>query len=84
MQQIIGRAVRYCSHKLLDKDDRFVDIYIYLAVHNNEKRTVDQYISYLASQKHKLISKFEMAMKESAIDCDLFKLANGKEIVCNK
>ena len=31
MKQIIGRAIRFCSHKDLPSKRRFVDIYLYLA-----------------------------------------------------
>jgi superfamily II DNA/RNA helicase len=76
MLQVIGRGNRYCSHKLLDPEDRKLDVFIYLATHYNEMETIDQYIQKLAMQKDKLINQFEIAMKEAAIDCDLFKNAN--------
>lgn len=76
MSQIIGRAVRFCSHKDLDKDQRNVKVYIYIAMHPKEKESTDEYILNLAIQKQKLISKFEMVLKESAVDCHLFKNAN--------
>lgn len=78
LEQVIGRAVRYCSHKNLDKKDRFVNIFIYLATHKKEMMTVDKYISELAKQKYELVSKFEELIKEAAIDCELFNNANGK------
>ena len=76
MQQIIGRAVRYCSHRDLPEDKRIVKVFIYLSVHPNEKETIDQYVAKLASQKNKLITQFEKAVKEIAIDCVLNKNAN--------
>lgn len=76
IEQILGRAVRYCSHKALPEDQRDVKAYIYLAVHQNEGETVDQYIAKLASNKSKLISEFENALKECAVDCQLFKNIN--------
>lgn len=72
LEQIIGRAVRYCSHKHLTKQNRYVDVFIYLATHSNEKETVDEYILNLSLQKYKLVNKFEELLKESAIDHDLF------------
>jgi superfamily II DNA or RNA helicase len=56
--QILGRAVRYCSHKALPEEQRSVDAYIYLATHPNEALTVDQYIAKLAHQKSKIIQEF--------------------------
>ena len=74
--QIIGRAVRYCSHKHLDENYRNVKVYIYLATHPNEKESIDEYIMNLALKKNKLINEFEIALKEAAVDCSLFKNAN--------
>jgi superfamily II DNA or RNA helicase len=69
--QIIGRAIRFCSHKDLPKKDRLVDVYLYLACRQGET-TIDQYIWALAKQKSKLIDSFETALKEVAVDCELF------------
>ena len=70
MLQIMGRAVRFCSHKYVKKSKRLVKIYLYLATYPKEK-TVDQYIWALAQKKNKLIEQFELALKESAFDCEL-------------
>ena len=71
MFQIMGRAIRFCSHKDVPKSKRFVNVYLYLATYPDIK-TVDQYIWSLAKQKNKLISEFELALKETAFDCNLF------------
>jgi hypothetical protein len=71
----------------MPEEKRNVKIYIYLAVHPMEDATVDQKIMRLALDKKKLIDPFEMALKEVAIDCNLFKNANQFEgeapIVCD-
>jgi superfamily II DNA or RNA helicase len=86
MLQIIGRAVRYCSHKDLPKDRRNVKIYLYLATAPTEYKenidtlerdmikrvSVDEYIWKLANKKDELINQFETALKEMAVDCKLF------------
>jgi SNF2 family DNA or RNA helicase len=86
LDQVIGRAIRFCSHKDMPKKERFVDVYIYLATHPTIAETIDQRILFMALQKQKIIRKFERALKEAAIDCELFKNANqypGEEnIVC--
>ena len=69
--QIIGRAIRFCSHKDLPKKDRVVEVFLYLATKSG-KKTIDQYIWSLAKQKNKLIETFENTMKEGAVDCELF------------
>ncbi|AYV78423.1 MAG: SNF2-like helicase [Edafosvirus sp.] len=76
LEQVIGRASRFCSHKDVDAEHRVVKVYIYVAIHHKERETVDQYIQGLANQKNKLIKQFEIALKESAVDCELFKNAN--------
>jgi hypothetical protein len=76
MEQIIGRAVRFCSHKDLPKDERIVKVFIYIATSPKKEETTDAYILNLALQKKHLIDKFELALKEAAIDCTLFKNAN--------
>lgn len=79
IKQIIGRAVRFCSHKDLDIDKRIVDVFIYLSLIDNlnSKSSIDEYIWSLAKKKHKLISTFEHALKENAIDCPLFIKRNN-------
>lgn len=76
MLQIIGRAVRYCSHKNLEEEKRLVRVYIYLATHPKEEESIDEYIMNLALKKNKLIGEFERCLKEAAVDCTLFKRAN--------
>jgi superfamily II DNA or RNA helicase len=71
MLQIMGRAVRFCSHKDVPKNKRYVQIYLYLSTYPNVK-TIDQYIWALANEKNKLIEQFELALKETALDCKLF------------
>lgn len=75
--QMIGRAVRQCSHKDLPMKDRHVDIYRYKSVRKDKsKQTTDQYIEDLARSKDGLIQSFWSTLKEVAIDCMLFKNHN--------
>ena len=76
MDQVIGRAIRFCSHKDVPLRRRLVKVYLYLATSEKGEETVDEYIWKLAKEKYKLISKFEYAMKQSAVDCELNKNAN--------
>ena len=69
--QIIGRAIRFCSHKDVPKANRNVEVFLYLATRTKEE-TIDQYIWKLAKEKDKLIQTFERALKEVAVDCELF------------
>lgn len=87
LDQIIGRAIRFCSHKDVPPDDRQVDVFIYLAVHPDLKMSIDQKIMRMAIKKREINNEFEQALKEMAVDCRLFKNANvyrGEEdIVCH-
>lgn len=78
MVQMIGRAIRMCSHKDLPMDERHVDIYRYKSVRSNDgKWTTDQYIEDLARGKEGLIQSFLDAIKEAAVDCVLNKTHNS-------
>ena len=76
--QVIGRGIRLCSHRYLDKDKRHVDVYKYLSIYNNEKNhfTTDKIIHDMAKQKQITIDHFLDILKESAVDCELNKNHN--------
>ena len=94
LDQVIGRASRFCSHKDLEEHQRNVKVYIYVAVppgygrKKNIPETIDQYIQHLSTEKDKVIKTFEKAIKEVAIDCGLNMKANVHEgeddIICDK
>lgn len=73
IEQMIGRGIRQCSHKYLPKEERHVDVFRYKSVRQNGKETTDQYIEYVARNKASYIESFLEAMKEGAVDCQLFK-----------
>ena len=76
--QMIGRAIRQCSHKDLPLSERFVDVYRYKSVRGAAmKWTTDQYIESMARSKEGLIQSFLDAMKEAAVDCELNKNHNS-------
>jgi superfamily II DNA or RNA helicase len=68
MEQIIGRAIRYCSHKDVSKSKRVVKVFLYRSVHP-EEITIDEYIYEIALKKNKMIKIFENTIKESSVDC---------------
>jgi hypothetical protein len=79
IEQMIGRAIRLCSHKELPMNERHVDVYRYKSVRKDQgdkKITADQLIENLARSKQGLLQSFEDAVKEAAIDCELFKAHN--------
>ncbi len=86
LEQVFGRASRFCSHKDLPENKRNVKVYIYIATHPDEEQTVDQYIMKLSETKNKIIKKFEKAIKEASVDCSLNYNANKQEddeLVCH-
>ena len=75
--QMVGRAIRQCSHRLLPMEERHVDVYRYKSVRRKiPKWTTDQFIEDLARGKEGLIQSFLDAAKEAAIDCVLNRAHN--------
>ena len=72
LEQVIGRAVRFCSHKDLPRDERLVNIYIYLAIDSPKEMSIDQQILSLALRKKILVEDFNTVLKKSSIDYYLF------------
>jgi hypothetical protein len=78
IKQVIGRAIRLCSHKDLPKEQRHVEVFRYKSVRStmNKKITADQLLESIARSKEGLLQSFEDAVKEAAIDCELYKAHN--------
>jgi len=80
-EQIIGRAVRTCSHVNLPKEDRNVTIYFHANVcggdakggadAKGEEESVDLRTYRISENKQKRIIAVENILKESSIDCNL-------------
>lgn len=86
IDQLIGRAIRQCSHADLPMKERYVDIYRYIAIRKNNKETTDENIQNLSNRKNELIESFLTTLKEIAVDCELFKNHNiqNNEYKCFK
>jgi hypothetical protein len=76
IEQLIGRGIRQCGHKNLPLEERKVDVYRYKAIRENDKKTTDQDVEALAKEKQTLIDSFLKSIKETAVDCELFKSHN--------
>jgi hypothetical protein len=74
MIQMIGRAIRQCSHKYLSMKERHVDIYRYRSVKHNVK--VVEIIEGQTSRKEKKIIEDPNELK--TIDFEIQELASGK------
>lgn len=82
IDQVIGRAVRTCSHQELPPEDRNVEVYILTSVLTNDqlksaftiKRkdgglTSDEHVMKVANAKNQIIQAFLDHMKIAAFDC---------------
>lgn len=87
LDQVIGRAVRTCSHVALPAEERNVKVFVYYSVLSNEQikssftirakdksMTSDEYLYDIAKRKKKIIDELLMMLKRASVDCML----NGK------
>lgn len=72
IQQIIGRAIRFCSHAILKPKRRSVKVFLYIACLpeniNTKDPSIDQYILNIAHKKEELINQFDKLLINSAVD----------------
>lgn len=91
LEQIIGRAIRNCSHKTLPEKDRNVEIFLYASspsskasIKDKETETIDEQRYRISETKDIKIKMVERILKQSATDCLLNKngniFADDKEI----
>ena len=76
IEQVVGRAVRFCQHRDLPLEERKVDIFRYKMIRKNGKETSDEKLENISRKKNNLLLSFLEAVKEASIDCDLFKSHN--------
>ena len=72
IEQIIGRAVRNCSHKNLPFEKRNVEIFLYGSILSDDAadtESADLYIYRLAEIKALQIGSVNRVLKEVAVDC---------------
>ena len=87
IEQIIGRAVRTCSHKNLEFSKRNVEIYLHCLSLAERLETVDMYMYRKAEKKSIQIGRVSRVLKEVSADCLLninqsgFTEANMKQVV---
>ena len=86
IEQVIGRAIRQCHHSDLPMDERNVDVFRYKMVRKSGKETSDENMENISRKKNNLLISFIEAIKEVAVDCELFKAHNmmGSKYNCFK
>ena len=84
IEQVIGRALRFCQHKDLPQEERKVDVFRYKVVRTSGKQTTDEKMEDISRKKNNLLLSFAEAVKEAAVDCELFKAHNmmGSKYKC--
>ena len=70
IEQIIGRAVRTCSHKNLDFIDRNVEIYLHgTLIKDSDEEAADLYVYRVAEAKAVTMGRVSRVIKTIAVDC---------------
>lgn len=90
LDQVIGRAVRTCSHVALPVEDRNVRVFIYYMTFTNKQleesftirvkdksMTSDQYLYDLAKRKKAIIDTMLECMQKASVDCGLNAKVHG-------
>ena len=89
IDQVIGRAIRSCSHESLPLEDRNVEVYRYIMKFTKKQiemnysiqtldkgLTTDEHILLLANKKMAIINKFLQMLKASSFDCIINAIQN--------
>lgn len=79
VDQVIGRAIRHCSHyKLMNKENPYpeVSVYKYAVALKNGKLSSEEELYQKAEIKYLLVKKVERILKANAIDCPINRNAN--------
>lgn len=76
-EQIIGRAIRFCSHKDVPLNERNVTVNHYVStLPDSNEIGIDEYIHKIANVKKVTVHLFKQLLMKFAFDCDLFKNIN--------
>lgn len=78
VDQVIGRAIRYCKHYAITNEKNpypKVNVYRYV-VSIKDGLSTEEILYKKAEQKYKLIKKVEHILKTNAVDCPLFRNIN--------
>ena len=71
IQQIIGRAIRFCSHASVKPKRRTVKIFLYIAClpeNIRKEQSIDQYILDIAHKKEDIIKQFDKLLIDYSVD----------------
>jgi len=72
IEQIVGRAIRNCSHTLLPAHERNVTIYHHVnCIKGQNIESIDEKVYRMAENKQVSINQIENILKSNAVDCAL-------------
>lgn len=71
IEQIIGRAIRTCSHVELPKEKRNVTVFLHACKYKDTEESIDIKTYRTAERKQRTINEIQRLLKEGAIDCNL-------------
>lgn len=90
IDQVVGRAIRTCSHVDLPENDRNVNVFVYTLGFTktqleksftlkakDDSMTSDEYIYRLAKKKAAIVNNLLEVMKRSSVDCALNAKSHG-------
>ena len=96
IQQVVGRAIRLCSHMNLPWEERTVDVFTYISVFSVDQKatgaktvmladggkTTDETIFELAKAKQQLADGLFEIAQDAAIDCEVHNFEHGAVAHC--
>ena len=71
LEQVVGRGIRTCSHRLMDIEKRNCTVYLLANYFGNDVESIDLYTYRMAIQKAVNVGRVSRVLKEYAIDCNL-------------
>ncbi len=94
IDQVIGRAVRTCSHIGLPRNERNVTVYLYRMTFTKKQlensftlrtqdkgMTSDEYIYNVAQRKAKIINELQEVVQKASVDCGL-RASPSNKVTC--
>ena len=85
IEQIIGRAIRNCSHKKLELKNRNSQIFMHCSYIDEKTETIDMMFYRICENKAIKIGKVQKVLKSISVDCiinyDQIKLSNLNETI---
>ena len=74
IEQVVGRAIRRCSHRALPVQERNVTVYLHATTHDDgAEETADLHAYHLAADKETRMVVVRRALQTHALDCTLMR-----------